>query len=197
MFYFALFLSQHLMLQRTHRISVCYFSELMLPNGIRHSPKYQPHHSLLVETVLLVMPCFLPSAYPSGRPGRTGENNPRSLRAMSDFLGTKHQSSVNTSKFQGTNTCLFKELLKFYFLLLWGYNNSSKSNFRFLSSPEGCQKDVFNLHTPKQRQRPMSLKERLFLQKQNQKRLKTRTNLESIALNVPSFLLFLYCGRNT
>ena len=62
---------------------------------------------------------------------------------MSDFLGAKHQSSTNTSKFQWTNICLFKELFKFSFLLLCGYNNSSKSNFKFLSSPEGFQKDVF------------------------------------------------------
>lgn len=133
------------------------------------------------------------------------------------FLGAKHQSSTNTSKFQWTNICLFKELFKFSFLLLCGYNNSSKSNFRFLSSPEGFQKDVFiiiiighstfrilvpsarieptslavragtpnhwttrklpqkidfNLHTAKQRKRPITSLKRLFLQKQNQKKAK-------------------------
>ena len=153
---------------------------------------------------------------------------------MSDFLGAKHQSSTNTSKFQWTNICLFKELFKFSFLLLCVYNNSSKSNFKFLSSPEGFQKDVFiiiiighstfrilvpwarieptslavragtpnhwttrklpqkidfNLHTVKQRKRSITSLKRLFLQKQNQKRLKTKTNLESTVLNIVSFFL--------
>ena len=108
MFYSALFLSQHIILRWAHQISVCHFSERRLPNGMRHSPKHHSHCSVLVETMLTVMLGFLSSAHPSGHPGRTGKNNPKSLRVMSDFLGTKQQSSTYTSKFQWT-ICLFKE----------------------------------------------------------------------------------------
>ena len=122
-----------------------------------------------------------------------------------------------------------------------GYNKSSKSNFRFLSSPEESQKDVFiiiighstfrilvpqarieptssavrawtpnhwttkklpqkidfDLHTPKQRKGPITSLKRLFLQKQNQKRLKTKTNLESTVLNIVSFFLSFFVVEAT
>lgn len=62
MFYFALFLSQHVILRWVHQTSVCYFSELRLPNGMRHSPEYHSHRSMLVEAMLMVMlPVLCPS----------------------------------------------------------------------------------------------------------------------------------------
>ena len=59
------------------------------------------------------------------------------------------------------------------------------------------QKIDFDLHTPKQRKRPITSLKRLFLQKQNQKRLKTKTNLESTVLNIVSFFLSFFVVEGT
>jgi len=175
MVYFALYLSQHLSLWWTRQ--TCLLLEVRSSNGIRHSHKHQPHHSLFIGGDKAVGKAVLPALWISlQQPSRIAGNNPKSLREMSDSYEQRASLLSIPPNFKRLNICLFKER-KFYFIFsLCGFvTTPPRAISHFSLHLKDLQEDAFNLHTPKQRKGLVWLNERLFWTPPKKQKIKTNS----------------------
>lgn len=147
----------------TNTSDTCLLLGVRSSSGVRHRLKHQPVTACWQRRGCWQYSAPCPLHIPPTARWKSW-NSSHITRRTEWFLGTKHQPSVNTSKFRETQYLPFQGTCSiwFYFSLLWVCNNSSKSNFRFFSSSEGSPKGMPFRHTPEQRRRLLSLKERPF-----------------------------------